>query len=102
MKRLIPYLILGLVAVQVILAVAAAACLFDHAASHHAGHHHQSKAHSTLCAWACQANPGSGFAETALPVQPILLALFFLSVSVSTLSGFRLYHLAPRGPPFLD
>jgi hypothetical protein len=101
MRRPAPYLVWALVALQAILSVAAAACLFDHAASPHAGHHHGPRGHSTLCVWACQANPGSGLVEAAPPVQPVLLALFLSIVSWCSLAGIRRYRLSPRGPPSL-
>jgi hypothetical protein len=103
MRQAIPQLAGWLVTLHLALSVAAAVCLFDHAASHQAGHHQaDTRSHSTLCAWACQANPGAG-PVTAVPlVQGTLLLFLVLLVSSPVPSRFlsSLPHL--RGPPSLS
>lgn len=102
--RVIPLIAGALAFFYVALAVVASVCLFDHPASQASGHHHSSQqpskaVHSALCAWACQANPGTSLVSAAPLVQPVLFVLVLFLVSCSVLSGFRRDQLFPRGPP---
>jgi hypothetical protein len=102
--RFLPQIAVSLALLYVVLAVLASVCLFEHPASQASGHHHSSQqpskaVHSALCAWACQANPGTSVVSAVPLVQPVLLVLVLLLVSCSVLSGFRRHQLFPRGPP---
>ncbi len=102
--QLLPPIAATLALLYLALAIVASVCLLDHPASQASGHHHSgqhsSKAvHSALCAWACQANPGTSLVSAAPLVQPVLVVLVLLLISCSVLSGFRRCQLFPRGPP---
>lgn len=69
MKRWFAPFIVGMVLLYAALSVSAAGCLIlqtegsSHAHTHHAPSH---AAHSSLCAWSCQANPTESI-HTAVP-----------------------------------
>ena len=82
------------VSIYLSLAVVAFFCATTH--THHHGHE---KAHSPLCAWACQANSSVGLLTLETPAIPLLLALYFLSfLYKSTVSTPRIC-IYSRGPP---
>ncbi len=101
--RLLPPIATALALFYVTLAVTASVCFFDHPAPQES-HHHSSQqsdktVHSALCAWACQANPGTSLVSAVPLAQPVLFVLLLLLSSRSVLSGFRRDQLFPRGPP---
>jgi hypothetical protein len=82
------------------LSIASMACGFDASDRHAAGHHHGGHpAHSSFCAWACQANPVSGLVATGLPLQAVFAAVAF-PFHHEVPAPFRFEHFSvSRGPP---
>lgn len=109
MKRLQSIRLLSPVAVLLVLfyvalAVVASGCLFDHPVASESGHHHPSQqsskaVHSALCAWACQANPGTALASAVPLVQPFWLLSFGALAALVLLPGSHIVCLRSRGPP---
>lgn len=102
--RFLSPIAVSLALLYVVLAVLASVCLFDHPASQASGHHHSSQqsskaVHSALCAWACQANPGTSLTSAAPPVQPFLLFCFGVFVALVLLPSSRIVRLRSRSPP---
>jgi hypothetical protein len=83
----------------------AATCSLALPVSVHAGgheqHHSHETAHSSLCAWACQATPESGLVASA-PVDGFELVVLALVVSpVQPVSVSSVSLLRSRAPPML-
>ncbi len=90
-SRMLP-LALATAMVYLALSVSAAACLFSHQsasqpASSNTHHHTGSTVHSSLCAWACHANPTVDLPSTApqADMLRVLAWLLFLGVGLSSL-----------------
>lgn len=82
------------------LSVGALACLFAHESESHASHHHTGETtQSSLCAWACDANPTIDLPAPTPQTQPLQL-VSMLPLVESSVS----YFLSPqsaqsRAPP---
>mgnify|MGYP001568382758 CR=1 FL=1 len=67
----------------------------------HQQHHNHETAHSSLCAWACQATPESGLAASA-PTDVFELVVFVPVASpVHSISVASVSLLRSRAPPVL-
>lgn len=102
MKRAAPILALVLVMAYLGLAVVATVCVTDHAEGAAPQHHPQhggSLAHSSFCAWACQANPTSGGPVQALVSEPILLSAVVVQPNQSVEPGPAKSLRVSRAPP---
>ena len=82
------------------LSVGALTCLFAHESESHASHHHTGETtQSSLCAWACDANPTIDLPASTPQMQPLQL-VSMLPLVESSVS----YFLSPqsaqsRAPP---
>ena len=100
-KWVLPFALITAV-VYVTLSVSAAACLFAHQNQARTTHHHTGSAtHSSLCAWACQANQTIDLPATVPHVQPYLLIALLPSVESSTPSLFAQHAASSRASPQL-
>lgn len=83
-----------------LLSVASMVCVIDSDDRHAAGHHQGGKLpHSSSCAWACQANPASGFISSGLPLVPVFaVALLHLTQEIGAPSPSDHFSVS-RGPP---
>ncbi|TKB72331.1 MAG: hypothetical protein E8D46_14420 [Nitrospira sp.] len=82
------------------LSVGAVTCLFAHESQPGSAHHHKGGAtHSSLCAWACDANPTVDFSIITPQTQPLHLVsmLPLVESSVSHLLSQQSAH--SRAPP---
>ena len=86
--------------VYMTLSVSAAACLFAHHSHTRTVHHHTGgSTHSSLCAWACQANQTVDLSPAAPQTKPLQLVTLLLLVGFS-LPSLRLQQSTqPRAPP---
>lgn len=83
-----------------VLTVFSVACAFEHAEPHASGHHHGGTvSHSSFCAWACQANPTSDAAPSALVLHPFLIVALFIEGSHAAVAGGGMFYAASRAPP---
>lgn len=105
MKRWTLPLALATAAVYLILSVSAAACLFSHqdnARSPAATHHHSgSSVHSSLCAWACHANPTVDLPSTAPQAEQQRVGAWLLLVAAGLFSLLIPQLAQSRAPPRL-
>lgn len=95
---------LATAAVYLTLSFSAAACLFSHQSTSQntpsSTHHHTgSPVHSSLCAWACQANQPVDGPSAAPDSQPLALAVLFLLVGSIRPSLFLTALAQSRAPP---
>ena len=67
----------------------------------HEQHHSSETAHSSLCAWACQATPESGLVASAPADAPESVVLVSVASPVQPLSVFSVSLLRSRAPPVL-
>jgi hypothetical protein len=83
------------------LALSASYCQLAHTTEAAGGHHHHAPkaAHSTLCAWACQAVSPALAAQLDSVAGPALAATAILLLGALFRSCFDLTRFAPRGPP---
>lgn len=82
------------------LSVSAMACLFAHESQPRSVHHHTSGVtHSSLCAWACHANPTVDLPAGTSQTQPLHLVAVLLLVAVSLLSVLSQQSAQSRAPP---
>ena len=95
-SRMLP-LALATAMVYLALSVSATACLVPHQRASRATHHHT--VHSSLCAWACHANPTVDLPPTAPQTDTLRVFawLLFIGVGLSSLSIQQSAHT--RAPP---
>ncbi len=90
----------ALAGIYLVLAVFSVACALDHTEPQTSRHHHGGTvAHSSVCAWACQANPTSDTGPSTLVLQPILLVALFVDTNHTVLTGGPEFLTASRAPP---
>ena len=82
------------------LSVSAVACLFAHKSQPGSAHHHKGGAtHSSLCAWACDANPTVDLPAPTPQTQPLQLLSLLLSDDSSVSSFLSQQSGQSRAPP---
>lgn len=82
------------------LSISAAACLFAHQGQPRSAHHHTGGvSHSSLCAWACQANQQVDLSSATPQSQPLVFVALFLLVSAIRPSVFFQQFAQSRAPP---
>lgn len=101
--RMLP-LALATAMVYLTLSVSAAACLFSHqSASPHASratHHHTGHTvHSSLCAWACHANPTVDLPSTAPQAETVRVFAWLLLAGIGLSSLGTQQSAQSRAPP---
>lgn len=99
MKKWCPTLALATAAVYLALAVGAATCLFTHQENRHSVHHHGAAAHSSLCAWACQANQPAELAPSPPLAHRLSFVAPLLSVGEVQPAQHSLHTVRSRAPP---
>ena len=100
MKRWTLPLALATAMVYLTLSIGAAACLFSHQSTSRSAHHHTGGAvHSSLCAWACHANPTVDLPSTAPQSQPLRLILLLLLVGFALPTLLTQQQAQSRAPP---
>ena len=100
MKKCFIPLALTLATLYLTLSVGALACLFAHETGSRSSHHHTGGAtQSSLCAWACDANPTIDFSPPTTLTQSLHLVTM-LRLTDSSVSSFLSQQSAqPRAPP---
>lgn len=82
------------------LSVSAVACLFAHESRPRSAHHHTGGVtHSSLCAWACHANPTVDLPATTPQPQPLHLVAMLLLAAASVSSFLSQQSARSRAPP---
>ncbi len=82
------------------LSVGALACLFAHETESRSAHHHTGGVtHSSLCAWACHANPTVDLPATTSQPQPLQLVTMLPLVAVPISSLLSQQSAQSRAPP---
>lgn len=98
-KSFVP-LALAIAALYLTLSVSAVACLFSHESQPRSAHHHTGGvAHSSLCAWACHANPTVDLPTTTPQTQLLHFVAMLLFVAVSVSSLLLEQSAQSRAPP---
>jgi len=97
-------LALALAVVYLTLSVSAAACLFSHQStsqnpSRTTHHHSGSAVHSSLCAWACHANPTVDFPSTAPQTDMLRVMAWLLLFGAGLFSSVSPQSAHSRAPP---
>lgn len=91
---------LAIATLYLTLSVSAVACLFAHESQPGSAHHHKGGAtQSSLCAWACDANPTVDLPALTPQTQPLHLVSMLLSVDSSVSSFLSQQSAQSRAPP---
>lgn len=103
MRKCFVPLALAIATLYLTLSVSAMACLFAHESQPRSAHHHTGGGvtHSSLCAWACHANPTVDLPAITPQTQPLHLVAMLLLVAASVFSFLSLQSTQSRGPPRL-
>lgn len=100
MRKCTVSLALAIAMLYLTLSVGAVACLFAHERQPHSAHHHTGGVtHSSLCAWACHANPTVDLPATTPQTQPLHLVAMLLHVTASVPSLLPQQSAQSRAPP---
>ncbi len=100
MRKCFVPLALAIATLYLTLSVIAAACLFAHESRPRSAHHHTGGlTHSSLCAWACHANPTVDLPATTTQTQPFQLVSMLLLVDSSVSSFLYRQSAQSRAPP---
>jgi hypothetical protein len=91
---------LAIATLYLALSVSAVACLFAHESESRSSHHHTGGAtQSSLCAWACDANPAVDFSIITPQTQPLHLVSMLQLVDSSVSSLLSQQTAQSRAPP---
>ena len=100
MRKWASQVALATAVIYLALAFSAATCLFTHESHSRASHHHTSGVtHSSLCAWACQANQTSALPATPTQVQALHLVALILLIGATVPSLLSQQSAQSRAPP---
>ena len=100
MRKCFVPLALTLATLYLALSVSAVACLFAHENQPGSAHHHTGgMTHSSLCAWACDANPTVDLPATTPQTQPFHLVSMLPSVESSVSPLLSQQAAQSRAPP---
>ena len=100
MRKCFVPLALTLATLYLTLSVSAVACLFAHESKSRSSHHHTGGAtQSSLCAWACDANPTVDLPTPTPQTQPLHLVSMLLLVDSSVSSLRSQQSGQSRAPP---
>ena len=100
MKKCFAPLALAIATLYLALSISAVACLFAHESQPNSAHHHTGGAtQSSLCAWACHANPTVDLAATTPQLKPIQLVSILLLVDSSISPFLSQQSTQSRAPP---
>ena len=93
-------LALAIAVLYLTLSTTAMACLFAHGSQPRSVHHHTNGVtHSSLCAWACHANPTVDLPAGTSQTQPLHLVAILSLVAVSLASVLSQQSAQSRAPP---
>lgn len=100
MRKCFVPLALAMATLYLTLSVSAVACLFAHESRPGSAHHHTGGAtHSSLCAWACHANPTVDLPSATPQTKPLHLVSMLLLVDSSVPSFLSQQSTRSRAPP---
>lgn len=100
MRKWVLPLALATGVVYLTLSISAAACLFAHESQSRTSHHHTGGVtHSSLCAWACQANQTVDLPATATQAQLLQRVALLLLVGTVAASLLPQQSAQSRAPP---
>jgi uncharacterized protein YceK len=100
MRKCFVPLALTLATLYLTLSVSAMACLFAHESQPRSAHHHTGgMTHSSLCAWACHANPTVDLPATTLQTHTLYLMAMLLLADSSVSSFLSQQSAQSRAPP---
>ena len=100
MRKCFVPLALAIATLYLTLSVSAMACLFAHKSQPRSAHHHTGGVtHSSLCAWACHANPTVDLPATTPQMQPFQLVSMLLLADSSVSSFLSQQSARSRAPP---
>jgi hypothetical protein len=100
MRKCFVPLALSLATLYLTLSVSAMACLFAHESLPRSAHHHTGgMTHSSLCAWACHANPTVDLPAATPQTQPLYLVAMLLLAAASVSPFLSQQSAQSRAPP---
>ena len=100
MRKCFVPLALAIAALYLTLSATAMACLFAHGSQPRSVHHHTNGVtHSSLCAWACHANPTVDLPAGTSQTQPLHLVAILSLLAVSLASVLSQQSAQSRAPP---
>ncbi len=100
MRKCFVPLALAIAALYLTLSISAVPCLFAHESQPRSAHHHTGGVtHSSLCAWACHANPTVDLPATTPQTQPLHSVAMLLLVAMSVSSFLSPQSAQSRAPP---
>lgn len=100
MRKCFAPLALAFATLYLTLSVSAVACLFAHQGHPRSAHHHTGEVtHSSLCAWACHANPTVDLPATTPQAQPLHLVAMVLLAATSVSPILSSQSAQSRAPP---
>jgi uncharacterized protein YceK len=100
MRKCFVPLALAIATLYLTLSVSSVACFFAHESQPRSAHHHTGgMTHSSLCAWACHANPTVDLPATTLQAQPLHLVAMVLLVATSVSPLLSQQSAQSRAPP---
>jgi len=100
MRKCFVPLALAIATLYLTLSVSSVACLFAHESQPRSAHHHTGgMTHSSLCAWACHANPTVDLPATTPQPKPLHLVAMLLLIAPSTSSFLSQQSAQSRAPP---
>jgi len=100
MRKCFVPLALAIATLYLTLSVGAVACLFAHESESRSSHHHTGgTTQSSLCAWACDANPTVDLPAPTPQTQPLHFVSMLLSVDSSVSSLLSQQSARSRAPP---
>ncbi len=100
MRKCFVPLALAIAALYLTLSISAVPCLFAHESQPRSAHHHTGGVtHSSLCAWACHANPTVDLPATTPQTQPLHPVAMLLLVAMSVSSILSQQSAQSRAPP---
>ena len=100
MRKWFVPLALAIATLYLTLSVSAMACLLAHGSQPRSAHHHAGGVtHSSLCAWACHANPTVDLPAPAPQTQPLHFVAMVLLAAASVSSFLSQQSVRSRAPP---
>ena len=95
-----PRIAVLLTAAYLFLSVFSVTCTVDHEDHRASSHHHNNHvSHSSVCAWACQANPTAGLTNHGLVLPLLFLSVPLVQEGESLAENQMAAQVHARGPP---
>ncbi|MCX5721670.1 MAG: hypothetical protein NT179_06525 [Nitrospirae bacterium] len=99
MRKCFVPLALAIAALYLTLSVSAMACLFAHESQPGSAHHTGGVTHSSLCVWACHANPTAAVPPAIPSAQLLYVVAMGVAVNVERPARSVSDGFSSRGPP---